>query len=101
MRSPERRVTLLRRLTRMREVERQAAAVRVAQAAGLHGKLIDLHGDVMTTLPIRDGETTADWTGLQHQTADEFGNPTDLTTGATRVTAPSSPPVCCAATGCG
>lgn len=40
---------LLRRLTRMREVERQAAAVRVAQAAGLHGKLIDLHersGDI-------------------------------------------------------
>ncbi|TKJ19010.1 DNRLRE domain-containing protein [Blastococcus sp. CCUG 61487] len=43
-------------------------------------QLIDLHGSVMTTLPIRDGENTADWTGLRHQTADEFGNLTDLNT---------------------
>ncbi|TFV63134.1 DNRLRE domain-containing protein [Geodermatophilus sp. DF01-2] len=54
-------------------------------------QLIDLHGDVMTTLPIRDGEHTADWTGLAHQTADEFGNPTDLTTGAAVVTEGQSP----------
>ena len=54
-------------------------------------QLIDLHGDVMTTLPIRDGETTADWTALAHQAADEFGNPTDLTTGAPVVTDGSAP----------
>ncbi|TFV61641.1 UNVERIFIED_ORG: hypothetical protein E4P37_18920 [Bacillus sp. AZ43] len=54
-------------------------------------QLVDLHGDVMTRLPIRDGEDTADWTGLAHQTADEFGNPTDLTTGATVVSDGQSP----------
>jgi RHS repeat-associated protein len=54
-------------------------------------QLIDLHGDVMTTLPIQDGQSTADWTGLALQTADEFGNPTDLTTGSTRVSNGSAP----------
>jgi hypothetical protein len=38
-------------------------------------QLTDLHGDVMTTLPIRDGDTVADWPALRHQAADEFGNP--------------------------
>jgi RHS repeat-associated protein len=54
-------------------------------------QLIDLHGDVMTTLPIQDGVMTADWTALAHQTADEFGNPTDLTTGSRVVTDGSAP----------
>ena len=54
-------------------------------------QLIDLHGDVMTTLPIRDGENTADWTALKHQTADEFGNPTDLTTGGAVITDGQAP----------
>ena len=54
-------------------------------------QLIDLHGDVMTTLPIRDGENTADWTALKHQTADEFGNLTDLTTGGAIVTNGQAP----------
>jgi hypothetical protein len=35
--------------------------------------------------------STADWTGLKHQTADEFGNPTDLTTGSARVSDGQSP----------
>ncbi len=43
MSSPRRKVELLRRLARMREVERHAAALRVAEAAGLHGKLLHLH----------------------------------------------------------
>jgi alkanesulfonate monooxygenase SsuD/methylene tetrahydromethanopterin reductase-like flavin-dependent oxidoreductase (luciferase family) len=43
MSSPHRKVELLRRLARMREVERHAAALRVAEAAGLHGKLLTLH----------------------------------------------------------
>ena len=54
-------------------------------------QLVDLHGDVMTTLPIRDGDTTADWTGIAHHAADEYGNPTDLTTGTTRASDGSSP----------
>lgn len=56
-------------------------AMETGKTGGRVLQLIDLHGDVMTTLPIRDGESTADWTALRHQTADEFGNPTDLTTG--------------------
>lgn len=43
MSSPRRKLELLRRLARMREVERHAAALRVAEAAGLHGKLLQLH----------------------------------------------------------
>lgn len=42
MSNPHRKVQLLRRLARMREVERRAAALRVAEAAGLHGKLLTL-----------------------------------------------------------
>ena len=54
-------------------------------------QLIDLHGDVMTTLPIRVGESTADWTATRHRAADEFGNPTDLTTGVGVITDGSAP----------
>jgi RHS repeat-associated protein len=54
-------------------------------------QLVDLHGDVMTTLPIRDGQSTADWTALRHQAADEFGNATDLTTGSAVTTNGASP----------
>ncbi len=43
MSNQPRKVQLLRRLARMREVERHAAALRVAEAAGLHGKLLTLH----------------------------------------------------------
>jgi RHS repeat-associated protein len=45
----------------------------------------------MTTLPITDGATAATWTGIRHQTADEFGTPTDLTTGRARTSNGASP----------
>ncbi|TYP90609.1 RHS repeat-associated core domain-containing protein [Blastococcus xanthinilyticus] len=54
-------------------------------------QLVDLHGDVMTRLPIRDGEDTADWVGARVQSADEFGNPTDLKSGIARVSDGQSP----------
>ena len=54
-------------------------------------QLVDLHGDVMGTLPIGDGAGEADWAGLRLQAADEFGNPTDLTTGGTRVSTGAPP----------
>ena len=54
-------------------------------------QLVDLHGDVMTTVPIRDGMATADWTGLRHKTNDEFGNTTDLTTGGTAASTGAAP----------
>ncbi|SDE72436.1 intein C-terminal splicing region/RHS repeat-associated core domain-containing protein [Blastococcus fimeti] len=56
-------------------------AMETGKTGGRVLQLIDLHGDVMTELPILDGQSTPNYTGLRHQTADEFGNPTDLTTG--------------------
>ncbi|RBY91769.1 hypothetical protein DQ244_10810 [Blastococcus sp. TBT05-19] len=44
-------------------------------------QLVDLHGDVMSTLPLQDDVNTADLTGPRYKASDEFGNPTDLTTG--------------------
>lgn len=41
------------RMARMREIERHAAALRVAEAAGLHGKLLHLHA--------RSGEIAASY----------------------------------------
>jgi hypothetical protein len=58
MRNPNRRVDLLRRMTRLREVEQRAAALRVAQAAGLHGQLIHLHQ--------RSGEIAAAYASHEH-----------------------------------
>ena len=66
-------------------------AVQTGKSGGRVLQLVDLHGDVMTTVPIRDGEATADWAGLRHQAADEFGNATDLTTGAAVVTNGAAP----------
>jgi RHS repeat-associated protein len=56
-------------------------AVQTGKTGARELQLVDLHGDVMGTLPIRDGADTADWTALQYKAADEFGNPTYLTTG--------------------
>jgi hypothetical protein len=53
-----RRVGLLKRLTRLREVERQVAVLRVAQAAGLHGQLLHLHQ--------RSGEIAAAYASHEH-----------------------------------
>ena len=39
MQKQARRIDLLKRLSRMREVEKQQAALRVAEAEGVHGKL--------------------------------------------------------------
>ncbi len=58
MPNPDRRIALLRRLTRMREVEQKAAVLRVAQAAGLHGQLIHLHQ--------RSGQIAAAYASHQH-----------------------------------
>ncbi|WP_155858948.1 DNRLRE domain-containing protein [Candidatus Blastococcus massiliensis] len=44
-------------------------------------QLIDLRGNVMSTLPIPDDESAVDIAAVRHQTADEFGNPTNLNTG--------------------
>lgn len=46
------------RLARVREIERHAAALRVAEAAGLHGKLIDLHA--------RSGAIAASYASHEH-----------------------------------
>lgn len=36
-------------------------------------QLVDLHGDIVATLPIADGADTATWTGLAFTSFDEFG----------------------------
>ena len=45
----------------------------------------------MGTLPIADGAADATWTSLLYRAADEFGNPTDLTTGTRQTSDGSSP----------
>lgn len=42
-------------------------------------QLVDLHGDVVGTLPVADGATEAAWLALRLLRSDEFGNPTPLT----------------------
>lgn len=66
-------------------------AVQTGKSGARVLQLVDLHGDIMTTLPIRDGESTADWAALKHQTSDEFGNPTDLAPGGRVVSDGSAP----------
>lgn len=66
-------------------------AMQTGKTGGRVLQLIDLHGDVMTTLPIGNDQPVADWNELRHQAADEFGNPTDVING-TPVLSDGSPP---------
>ena len=52
-------------------------------------QLVDLHGDVVGTLPIADGAAQGTWEGLVFSRSDEFGNPVPLTGAG----APNAPPV--------
>jgi RHS repeat-associated protein len=54
-------------------------------------QLTDLHGDVMATLPIRDGQTTAAFSELKLQASDEFGLDTNLSTGKARISTGAAP----------
>ncbi len=44
--------------------------------------LVDLHGDVVGTLPLANSTTTPTWAGLKYFRADEFGVPINLGSGA-------------------
>ncbi|WP_157519524.1 RHS repeat-associated core domain-containing protein [Modestobacter sp. Leaf380] len=66
-------------------------AMQTGKAGARVLQLIDLQGSVMTTLPIADGASAATWAGIRHQTADEYGTPTDLTTGRARTSTGASP----------
>lgn len=57
-------------------------AVSTTKSGGRELQLVDLHGDVVGTLPIADGAVEASWVGLSFSRADEFGNPVALTGGA-------------------
>lgn len=50
-------------------------------------QLVDLHGDVVGTLPIADAAAEATWSGLAYSRTDEFGAPAPLT-GAGATTGP-------------
>lgn len=54
-------------------------------------QLVDLHGDVMGTLPINDGQTAAAYDQLALQAADEYGVPTDLATASPRASTGQTP----------
>ena len=51
-------------------------------------QIVDLHGDLIATLPIADNASTATWTGLAFRAFDEFGNRVPLTGAG----APTGPP---------
>lgn len=60
----------------------------VAMTTSLSGdrelQLVDLHGDIVATLPIADTEQSAQWSGLRFTSFDEFGVPQPLSgSGAT------------------
>ncbi|WP_448062210.1 RHS repeat-associated core domain-containing protein [Cellulomonas hominis] len=52
-------------------------------------QLVDLHGDVVATVPVADGAAEADWAGLAMMSFDEFGVAQPLTGSG----APTGPPV--------
>ncbi len=57
-------------------------AVTTTLSGGRVVQLVDLHGDVVGTLPVADGATEATWSGLAYFRADEFGNGVDLGSGS-------------------
>lgn len=66
---------------------------RLALSTGLSGgrvlNLVDLHGDVMATLPVADGDAgAAQITSLVMQASDEYGVPLDLNSGGVSANAP-------------
>lgn len=63
-------------------------AVTTDETGALELQLVDLHGDVVGTIPITDKTDPATWAGLVFTRTDEFGNPTPLTGAAT----PTGPP---------
>ena len=54
-------------------------------------QLTDLQGDLLATLPVHAGQSAAAWSELRYQDSDEFGIPTDLSTGAARASTGASP----------
>ncbi|WP_043599255.1 hypothetical protein [Cellulomonas flavigena] len=46
-------------------------------------QLVDLHGDVVGTVPIHDGAALPSWQELSYVSYDEFGHPQPLSGGAT------------------
>lgn len=57
-------------------------AVTTTLSGGRVVQLVDLHGDVVATLPVADGASEATWSGLVYFRADEFGNAVDLGSGS-------------------
>ena len=63
-------------------------AVSTSLTGGRVVNLVDLHGDVVGTVPIADGASVATWSGLTFSRTDEFGVPVPLTGAG----APNAPP---------
>ena len=79
--------------TRPDEVTRwvEGADGQVAVQTGADGgrvlQIVDLHGDVVGTLPVDDGASAASWSALRLSSFDEFGNPAPMS-GAASSNAP-------------
>ena len=58
-------------------------AVRTGKAGSRVLQLVDLHGDVVATVPIPDRQAGVDVTALTRSSFDEFGVPAPLTSAAT------------------
>jgi RHS repeat-associated protein len=54
-------------------------AVSTTATGGRVVQVVDLHGDVVMTIPVADGATQATWAGLATYTMDEYGNRTTST----------------------
>ncbi|TFH70995.1 DNRLRE domain-containing protein [Cellulomonas sp. HD19AZ1] len=62
-------------------------AVQTGAAGGRVLQIVDLHGDVVGTLPVDDGASAASWSALRLSSFDEFGNPVPMS-GAASSNAP-------------
>ena len=71
------------KVTRWVEGADGQVAVQTGRTGEQVQQLVDLHGDVVGTVPIHDGAPLPSWQELSYVSYDEFGNPQPLSGGAT------------------
>lgn len=80
--------TLPDRLTRYVEGMDGAVALQTGKTGERVLQVVDLHGDIVGTLPIADGATQVDQESLERASFDEFGVPQPMTGGQTNQAPP-------------
>ncbi len=71
------------KITRWVEGADGQIAVQTGKSGDRVLQLVDLHGDVVGTVPVADGADRATWPSLQLSSYDEFGNPLPMSGAAT------------------